>query len=420
MRQHSARARAAIVDPYSSGARLAGEFARFGLESVAVLSTRRAPELFRSSYRRRDFIRVVHWKGDPEETADRLRRLNVEHLLPGCDLGLEVADLLGERLGVNLNGTRLARARRDKYVMTETVRARGLDAPAQCRASSPNESLAWATARDRWPVILKPVRGTASDGVLLCDSPDALARSHRALITQTNVLGLTEPQMLVQEFLPGIEYAVDTVSHDGRHRLAGLWRYRRPAHGAGEPFVCYDAMELLPGDNARADKLFAYTRGVLDALDIRHGAAHAEMIWVDGRGPVLVEVSPRMNAGNNAVLAKVCGARASALELTVRAEIAPERFLREVEDGYRLSRHATNRFLIPRQQGRLHGVRRLDEIRALRSFHRLSVGARVGRPVPRVVGAVTLVHEDAEVIELDLQRIRELEADGLYDIRGGG
>jgi hypothetical protein len=178
-------------------------------------------------------------------------------------------------------------------------------------------------------------------------------------------------------------------------------------------------MDLLPDDDPRASELFGYAQHVLNALEIRHGAAHAEIVWVDGRGPVLVEVSPRMNAGNNAVLAKVCGARDSALELTVRAEIAPQRFLEEVGEGYRLARRATNCFLIPRLRGRLRGVHRLGEIRALPSFHRLSVSAREGRPVPRVVGAVTLVHQDADVIESDLRRIRELETNGLYDIREG-
>ena len=85
-------------------------------------------------------------------------------------------------------------------------------------------------------------------------------------------------------------------------------------------------MELLPYAGKRQSALLAYTSRVLDALEIRHGPAHTELIWGDGAGPVLVETGARLSAGNNAVLSRLCGGPC-ALDLTVEAIVDPEHFL---------------------------------------------------------------------------------------------
>ena len=54
----------------------------------------------------------------------------------------------------------------------------------------------------------------------------------------------------------------------------------------------------------------------------------------------------------------------------------------------------------------------LDEIRALASFHRLSI-AQAPRRHP-VGGVVTLIHPDSRVVHDDLARLRELQRTMLY------
>ena len=44
--------------------------------------------------------------------------------------------------------------------------------------------------------------------------------------------------VLVQEWIEGVEYAVDTVSRDGEHKVTAMWRYdKRPVNGG--PFVYF-------------------------------------------------------------------------------------------------------------------------------------------------------------------------------------
>ena len=188
----------------------------------------------------------------------------------------------------------------------------------------------------------------------------------------------TNGAVLAQEFLAGDEYVVATVSYAGRHRIAAYWKYHKPTYSS--PFVCYDAMELLPYAGKVQERLFAYTQDVLDALGIRIGPAHCELMWVDSE-PVLVEVNARLS-GANPILSRICGA-SSALDMTVEAYLNPERFLARPAIVHTLEKSAALCFLMPMRSGRLKGVARLSEIEALPSFYDMSIGVKPGQPAPR-------------------------------------
>jgi hypothetical protein len=226
------------------------------------------------------------------------------------------------------------------------------------------------------------------------------------------MLGLVNEAALAQEFLSGSEYVVDTVSCEGRHRVTAFWKYHKPQNSSS--FVSYDAMELLAYDGDVQEKLRAYATAALDALEIRIGPAHCELMWVDDQ-PVLMEIGARLSAGNNATLSRTCGG-VCALDLTIAAYLDPRGFAAGIESHPKLKLAAANFFLIPGKTGRLKSLPRVDEIRALRSFQRMSIGAKVGEPLGRVAGAVTLVHPDRAVILEEIQALRELQDHGFYEV----
>jgi hypothetical protein len=81
-----------------------------------------------------------------------------------------------------------------------------------------------------------------------------------------------------------------------------------------------------------------------------------------------------------------------------------------------LPQKAANCFLIPRMSGRLAALPRLGEIRELRSFNHMRIGATLGQRLPRVAGIVTLIHPDRAVISEDRETVRELQSSGFYEI----
>jgi len=403
----------AVVDPYESGSLLAPGFGRLGFGCVMVRSTPEIPAEYRAGFRAGDFAEVVGFDGDLPKTLRSLERLRVRHVLAGSEWGVNLADRLSEALGVPSNGTRLTLARRDKFLMNEAARACGLRAAEQCRAGELGELLGWARRRGRWPVVVKPPRSMSSEGVHLCRDESGLREAFADVRGRRNKLGLVNDVVLAQECLGGTEYVVDTVSYEGRHRLAGVWRYGRGARGTSR-FGTFKTKELLPRAGETQERLFAYAARVLDAVGIRYGPGHCELMW-DGGEPALVEVGARTHGGVKAHELSRAATGTSQVDMTVECYAAPERFLRAADDPGRVERRAAMLLLTPGRGGRLKGLRHRGEVERLASFHELHLDARPGERVGRVVGLVSLVHEDGATVERDLRRVMSLEEDGLYE-----
>ena len=102
--------------------------------------------------------------------------------------------------------------------------------------------------------------------------------------------------MLLQEYLVGEEWIVDTMSRDGEHVVVAIWRYDK-GEANGAPF-CYYGAEPVGCTDERARGVAAYALAVLDALEWRWGPVHMEVMWVskptaggEERGPVLIEAN---------------------------------------------------------------------------------------------------------------------------------
>ena len=70
------------------------------------------------------------------------------------------------------------------------------------------------------------------------------AEAHFALLMSSQrKLGAQGAAVLVQEFLVGEEYVVDSVTRDGEHKTTMVWKYdKRPANGS--QFVYYSVLPV--------------------------------------------------------------------------------------------------------------------------------------------------------------------------------
>lgn len=383
----------AIVDPYDAGTMLASAFAERGVAAVMVGSTPEVPDSEAVSFDPESFARLLPWSGDPDATVAALREIGVGQVIAGSERGVELADRLAEALDLPGNGTRLSAARRDKLRMIETAAAHGIRTPRQVATDSLDALLAWIDAEGGWPAVVKPRRAKGSEGVRLCATRDEAARAFAAIQGTTDRLGSANATVLAQQYLSGREYVVDTVSVDGRHRLAALWAYGKPPPG----FVNVGLLatkQLLPAEGPLAETLLGFAVRVLDALGIRHGAGHCEVI-VDGEGPALVEIGARLHGGPPAHLMCRAATGTSQLDLLVRSCVDPEGFLAEGSSRYALAGGAAMALL---RDDRLRGV-----AEALPSAQRVVWNAPAGAPQPSVAGLATLVHADPAEVAADLE-----------------
>jgi hypothetical protein len=422
----SAAPRAAVVDPWGGGALLAPALRRHGHECFAVLSDAGiAARLGAAPPPAGDFVEVLTHQDDAAATAERLRQRGVELVLAGCETGVLLADQLDAALGLAGNGLALSPARRDKGLMAQAAADAGLAVPRQTRSADVEAILEWIGATG-YPVVIKPPHSLDSDGVALCSSAGEVHAACAALLGRTNQAGLINETVLVQERLDGDQYAVDTVSRDGRHLLAGIWRYSRPRLRPGATAyaaIGSDGKRMVDAMDERSQRLFAFTCRLLDALGIRVGPAHCELMWVgDGpvligpvlNGPVLIEIGARLHGGEKTPLISRLCTGSSQLDRALEARLDPARFDAALDRPYPLRQHGAMVYLMPWRTGHLQGYGRLRDVTALPSFLEVFNLAAPGPLTRRVAGLVTLIHPDPDVLSADIARLRAFEADGLY------
>ncbi|MGW7518207.1 ATP-grasp domain-containing protein [Streptomyces sp. NPDC054796] len=404
----------AIVDAYGAGRLLPAALRRYGVEFLHVRSE--FPDTY-LEYRPEDFSVDIAHKGDVAATAAELRRHGVDHVVAAAESGVLLANELSVALGTPGNGMRRPEARRNKLQMQRAVRDAGLASADSLVSASADEVVAWAVDRGEWPVILKPVASAGTDNVLICDSADDVRAAHARILSGTDRYGRGNGTVLAQRFLVGEEHYVNTVSRNGVHRIVEIWHYfKRPVPG-GRSINDYEI--LLPPDDPEARQIGDYALAVLDALEIRNGAAHTEVMLTKD-GPVLIECGARLGGGQMPdVLSRCIGT--DQVDRLAFSIAHPEEFSGGSQEPYRPRTHLRCVNLISPHDGTVPSGARWDPVRALPSFAALVPNLPEGGPAPRTVdlatcpGAVYLSSHDAAQVEADCARLRELERDGLYD-----
>ncbi|MFE8944773.1 ATP-grasp domain-containing protein [Streptomyces sp. NPDC007856] len=408
-----------VVDGYSIGKFLPAAFQRLGADVVHLQST---PE-FLASVPPPDLepyvANVVHSTGDWDRTAKELAAYAPVGVLPGQETGVPPADAVAERLGLPGNPAATSAVRRDKYRMIEALRASGLRCARQLKSADAAEIVAWAQREAGYPVVVKPLSSASTDGVSICRSAEEIRRAVAAVLGTYDIFERRNTEVLAQSFLLGPEYIVDVVRGPGGGRhVCGVWRYEKTETGTKR---IYDKDILLDPDSPEVPVLVDYADRVLDALDIRFGAAHAEVVLTP-EGPALVEVGARLNGDMVPAVHDTCmdGNQADLLAL---ACVRPEEFQRRYA-GRTMYRKRREALVVHGQTTRKGIVEEIDEevlarIAALRTVRlavpRLRPGDRM-RPTTDLLSSplrVFLVGDRHEDLLADHRRIQGLQ-DALF------
>lgn len=340
------------------------------------------------------------------------RARGVTMVLPGGEGGVPWADRLAEALGVPGNGTALSRARRDKAAMAERLTAYGVATPRSREVGDLESALEFWRSTGAGAVVVKPLRSSGGEGVRMCaDAPD-IAAALDAVLGTTDLYGHHNGSALIQTFARGRLLEVCTVSVGGVHDVVMVVETTKTD-------AAYDAMRLVHRDDAaELEPVLAFARSALDALGIRFGAAHVEVMW-DGIRPVCIEVGARLIG---VVRPEMCRA-AVGRDLIGRlldAAADPAGFVPR-ENGWAAQTHARVVGLRSAVEGTIDGdvaaVR--DRLAALPTAAHLRVTLQPGGRLERTLdlgttpGLVDLIGE-RDAVDADHAAIRAMEAGGLW------
>jgi len=426
---------AVVVDPYSSGRFLLYELKDQGIPIICVRSSLKLGAFFLRAYdaNKEYFNETVDYEEDLPKLVEQLKALayTVTAVFAGSEPGVQLADELAETLALpTANGTELTNARKDKAAMQERLRTCGVPAAEQLLSSSRDELLTWARNRGQWPLVAKPTGSSGSDGIFFCQGEQDVSNAVEELVGKPNPNGKINGEIVLQEFLSGTEYIVDTVSYEGKHICVAIWVYTKRRGTPWNPnCIISEGNRLMEAEGEVQDKLVDYVFSVLTAVGLRYGPCHTEVMFTP-RGPVLVEVNARLHGLQGPKLIGMATGTSKAAWAVDALAGGGKLFTERYPAG------GDKRYLYPLQKHCLQVVL----ISPVSGYLSASIKEAIGdMKLPSVVevlpsvqkrqylyqtcdlntaaGYVLMVHESREQIEADVARIREAETSGeLYRV----
>ncbi len=239
---------------------------------------------------------------NPERAADDVhvfaRKQPIDAVVGVDDDTAIVAAAVAERLHRKGNPLHAAEAARDKHRQRELLAEHGVPVPRfalHLLDEDPSE-----IARSIvYPCVLKPLRLSASRGVIRADDPASFVAAHarlKTILQQPDAAACGEPawQFLVEDFVPGYEVALEGLLVNRRLHVLALFDKPDPLDGPFFEETIYVTPSRVPAplQNAIAECAERATR----ALGLVEGPVHAELRYNE-RGPWLIELAARPIGG---------------------------------------------------------------------------------------------------------------------------
>lgn len=273
----------------------------------------------------------------------------------------EIAARLAERLNIPHNNPKIAAIRWHKAKVKELVVKSGLRVPKAKMCFREKDVLNFAQKLS-FPMIIKTPAGSASVNVFVCRDEQSLLEKHKIIIATPNDFGITPDHSVIEEYINGKLYEVNTFSDGQNVRVTDIW-FTEKINTAYADNLFYNLWLISPHDPSVQD-VVDYTVQVAIANEIKYGPGHFEII-VDAKGPVLIEAHARTGGFNEPVslrdFSNFNPFQAQAQVFSEGKTLIPEKITFSTHLAVAAC-PATTRL----QQGRAVGIK---EIRQLPSYH---------------------------------------------------
>jgi biotin carboxylase len=219
----------------------------------------------------------------------------VQAILSVDDSASEIAAKASATLGLTHNSAKSALAARNKYHMRRLFAESGVPSP-NFRLYDMADDAARAAAAVDYPCVLKPLLLSGSRGVVRVDNvvefEEAFRWLGRFLAAMARTPGST--QILVEDYIPGCEVALEGIIDRGRVRVLALFDKPDPLEGPFFEETIYVTPSRLPAA-IQADIAICAEQAA-SALGLNFGPVHAEL-RLNEAGPWLVEMAGRSIGG---------------------------------------------------------------------------------------------------------------------------
>jgi hypothetical protein len=228
------------------------------------------------------------------------RTREIERVIALDDFDVEVAGDVREHLRLPGLNASTARLFRDKLAMRQKARDIGVRIPEFTgifNHDRVHEFLSVVPA----PWLLKPRSQASAAGIKKLHHADEVWR-------EIERLGDEQSFFLLERFIPGDLYHVDSLVNDGRVLFAEVNGYLRPLLDVYQGGGTY-ATRTVPRERPEVPRLRAASEEVLTGFGLRRGASHTEFLVGHADGEIyLVETSARVGGANTAEMVEAATA----------------------------------------------------------------------------------------------------------------
>ena len=284
----------AVVECVSSGILYIDEIISRGYRPL-VVNVKECPQdlieyrkiLFKTFENKVDFINE---KEDFDSFIEDLRKYDIVAAFAGSEYGVRLTDRIVKALGLRGNDDATTYMRCTKSGMYEALGKAGIRRIESRIVKSEKDIEDFWNDNRLNKCVMKFSESAGTVGLKICSSIDEAKAHYKAMADIPTIKNEADPEMLIQEYIGGTEYIVDTLSCDGRHMLTDVWVYNKVR--AEDGTLAYDSIKLIKDLEPGHSEMIRYAYSVLDAVDLKWGICHTE-IKIDEKGPVLIETNAR-------------------------------------------------------------------------------------------------------------------------------
>lgn len=356
-----------IVDGISTGRHLAPALRGNGYSVVHIRS--KNAQALGITHEKHDYILNLDETDSIDTLLSALSSHQIRAVIPGAEAGVDLADHLCERLQLSTrNDFSKLKARKNKFLMQETIRENGLLAATQIQTDNLGVLLDWVRGNGL-PIVLKPEESAGTDGVHFCHNEEEVTVAFKSILESKNIFKIQNTNVVAQEMLIGEEFMVNTVSFGEAISITDIiFVQKKVIQGA----PLYDYSLIISPDDSRFPLIAEYVKKVLPVLGLHYGAAHTEVILTK-KGATLVEINPRltgaydMSATHNAV-------GFNHVSVLVHTYTRDNYLLKRALKDKPHQQHTLTSFFIAENGGRLKTDPNLTAFHTIPGFHSMKFG----------------------------------------------
>ena len=354
-----------------------------------------------------------------EKTLEMVKELDPVCIIPGGDEGIVWATKMANDLGLPGNDPKNLKKMLDKKHMHNALKDANLRYIKSKEISSLEEAKDFIKELDGEKFVVKPSIGRSTVGVCICENEDDLKD---ALEINSKIDEPLGGETIIQEYIGGEEYSLDTVCCKGHNRVVCAYYYKKIMIDGKGPV--YDYALSLDETNPIYHEMEKYNYQVMDAIGVQYGIVHTEYKY-DEKGPVLMEVNCRPLGLYQKYDFHDTTFGQHQTRISLESYINPEKTIANQDKAFKVLSHSAIKIMIQYEDIDVIKSKLEEAFTDLESYS-YALYAGDNRIYPKTIdlatsgGMVYLTNKDKDKLMEDIEeikRVEQFEVEKLFDIR---